>query len=214
MSKTSGRPRGTGQGYLSIYRGKVKTSWVGTWRIYDTFGRGMKRAKTLGDCSVMSEEEARRKLRELTIKNTRPKTLEARVKQWVETRIGDKHMASGERAMRLLEEAIELAQAEGITLDMVNRQADYVFSRPVGDSSQEAAGVAVCLLGWCAATGRTMLGLAQQELRRIEEKPISQIRGSVARKTDKDLIRFDRTLTEIPQETKKRNPKVPRKTLK
>lgn len=90
--------------------------------------------------------------------------------------------------MRLLEEAIELAQAEGITADQVARQAEHVFARPSGAPQQEAAGVAVCLLGWCASTGNRLLDLAVAEIERIEAKPIDQIRGSVARKQDADLV--------------------------
>ena len=115
-------------------------------------------------------------------------TLERRVANWVESRIGKSHMQSKERAMRLLEEAIELAQAEGIDSEMTHCQVDHVFGRPAGFSRQEAAGVAVCLLGWCASTGNTLEALALEEIKRIEAKPIEQIRGSLARKADCDLV--------------------------
>lgn len=114
--------------------------------------------------------------------------LEARVAEWVNTRIGPEHMHPRERAMRLLEEAVELAQAEGIAYDQVDRQVAHVYSRPAGEPAQEAAGVAVCLLGWCAATGNRLNDLALAEIERIEAKPIEQIRGSLARKADADLV--------------------------
>jgi hypothetical protein len=116
------------------------------------------------------------------------RTLESRVSEWIRTRIGEANAHPRERAMRLLEEAIELAQSEGITEDQVWRQAAYVFSRPAGDPSQEAGGVAVCLLGWCAAHNTTFDQVARTELERIEAKPIEQIRGSLARKQDQDLV--------------------------
>jgi hypothetical protein len=115
-------------------------------------------------------------------------SLESRVAEWVCTRIGPDHMHPRERAMRLLEEAIELAQAEGISLDQTLRQSVHVFDRKAGDPAQEAAGVAVCLFGWCAATGNTLHALALAEIMRIEAKPLDQIRGSLARKADADLV--------------------------
>ena len=117
-----------------------------------------------------------------------PWYLENRVIEWVRTRIGNGHVTRKERAMRLLEEALELAQAEWITIDQVKRQADHIYERPWGEPRQEAAGVAVCLLGWCGATGNRLLDLAIEELERIEAEPMEQIRGSITRKTDADLF--------------------------
>lgn len=115
-------------------------------------------------------------------------SLETRVADWVITRIGLDHMASPERAMRLLEESVELAQAEGLTESQVNKQVAHVFARPAGDPKQEAAGVAVCLLAWCEANGVTFDAIAREEITRIEAKPLDAIRGSLARKADADLV--------------------------
>lgn len=114
--------------------------------------------------------------------------LENRVESWVRTRLGDDHMNRRERAMRLVEEAVELAQAEGITRDQVVRQTNHVYSRSPGDPKQEAAGIAVCLFGYCAAIGEHLNELALDEIMRIEAKPLDQIRGSLARKNDADLV--------------------------
>lgn len=114
--------------------------------------------------------------------------LEVRVADWVRTRIGNDHMNPRERAMRLLEEASELAQSEGVTLEQARKQIDYVFSRSMGDPIQEAGGVAVCLLGWCASHGVRLNDVAKAEILRIERKPVAEIRGSVARKSDQDLV--------------------------
>ncbi len=67
-------------------------------------------------------------------------------------------------------------------------QVSHVFARDAGEPSQEAAGVAVCLLGWCASTGNTLAELALAEIERIEAKPVEQIRGSLKRKADADLV--------------------------
>jgi hypothetical protein len=113
---------------------------------------------------------------------------EKRVAEWIRTRIGEANLHSRERAMRILEEAVELAQAEGITAEQVQRQTAHVFDRPAGNPVQEASGIAVCLLGWCASAGTTFDAIADAEITRIEAKPIDQIRGSLARKADADLV--------------------------
>lgn len=51
-------------------------------------------------------------------------TMEDRVASWVISRIGQEHMKSSERAVRLLEEAVELCQSEGIQLALIQRQAE------------------------------------------------------------------------------------------
>jgi hypothetical protein len=122
---------------------------------------------------------------------TVPGAFEARVRAWIESRIGIEHMHPKERAMQLLEEAIELAQAEGIDIDMVAKQVAHIFDGPAGDPSEELAGVVVCAYGWCAARGEHMADLAAREIARIERAPLDKIRGSLARKKDADLVTFD-----------------------
>jgi len=113
---------------------------------------------------------------------------ESRVADWVNTRIGPAHMHRRERAMRLLEEALELAQSEGITEPQALAQIVYTFNRIPGEAFQEAGGVAACLLGWCASVGITLQEVAEAELKRMEAKPLEEIRASLARKNDADLV--------------------------
>ena len=117
-----------------------------------------------------------------------PNVLESRVRSWVESRIGVEHMQPKERAMRLLEEAVELVQAEGIDIDLAAKQVAHVYERPAGEPSQEAAGVAVCLLGWCASRGLRFEEIALAEIERIEAKSIEDIKASLARKGAAELV--------------------------
>lgn len=71
-----------------------------------------------------------------------------------------------ERTHRFLEEALELAQANGCSSDDAYRLVDYVFSRPVGRPEQEVGGVMVTLAGLCAATKIDMDHAADCELKR------------------------------------------------
>lgn len=57
------------------------------------------------------------------------------------------------RSLRLLEEAIELAQAEGVTIDEVEIVADQVYSKPIGNPKQEVGGVIVCLTNYADTRG-------------------------------------------------------------
>ena len=71
-----------------------------------------------------------------------------RVSDWVRASFGDGAMHRQERAMRVLEEAIELAQAEEIADEDVQRLSAHVYAKPPGSPDQEVGGIGVCLLAW------------------------------------------------------------------
>ena len=73
--------------------------------------------------------------------------------------------------MRLLEEACELAQAEGINIEQAMGQLRHVYARPAGHVFQEAGGVAVCLLGWCAARNVPLMAYSPLEQARLLAQP-------------------------------------------
>lgn len=49
------------------------------------------------------------------------------------------------QAFRFLEEAMELAQTQGLSLEDFVRTAEYVSARPVGDTKTEIGDVRLCL---------------------------------------------------------------------
>jgi hypothetical protein len=57
------------------------------------------------------------------------------------------------RALRFLEEAIELYQAEGCNLEQAQALVAHVFAKPAGEPQQEVGGVSVTLLSYCEAAG-------------------------------------------------------------
>jgi NTP pyrophosphatase (non-canonical NTP hydrolase) len=69
-----------------------------------------------------------------------------------------------ERAMRFLEEALELCQAAGLTQGDVYSMARYTYGRPAGVLAQEAGGVAVTLYALCEVFG---ISAAQAEFDEI-----------------------------------------------
>lgn len=73
-----------------------------------------------------------------------------------------------ERTVRFLEEAVELAQAVGVAKADVARVSDYVYSRPVGDPSQEVGGVLVTLAALCGETKIDLECAVTTEFNRID----------------------------------------------
>jgi len=71
-----------------------------------------------------------------------------------------------ERTHRFLEEALELAQANGCSRDDALALVEYVFGRPVGRPDQEVGGVMVTLAGLCSASGINMDDAGDRELER------------------------------------------------
>lgn len=88
---------------------------------------------------------------------------------WVRGTFGEAVlMDRRERAMRVLEEATELAQAAGVTPKEAAAVAARVWSRPAGDADQEAAGTFFCVLMWCEAAGLDIDLAMMRELSRVE----------------------------------------------
>lgn len=92
-----------------------------------------------------------------------------------------------ERNQRFLEEALEVVQACGMTETEVKFAVQYVYSRPVGEPSQEVGGVMVCLAGLCLANDIDFQKAALAELARINQPEIIE----KIREKQKTKPRFD-----------------------
>jgi hypothetical protein len=86
------------------------------------------------------------------------------VVKWATETFGPNAMTPAERAMRVLEEAVELAQAEGVSHEGALAVADYVYKKQPGDPAQEVGGLSVCLLAHCAVRG---LSADEEEAREV-----------------------------------------------
>jgi hypothetical protein len=94
---------------------------------------------------------------------------EWRIAAWVKRTFGEKNlMDSQERSLRVLEEAIELAQADGISRSKVELLVDRVYSRPHGAPRAEAGGVGVTLVAWAVSHNTTIEHIILDEVERIE----------------------------------------------
>lgn len=95
-----------------------------------------------------------------------------RIAEWVRSRFGANALHDRqERVARLLEEAAELAQAEGLALDTAQRILARTYSRPVGEVGSEVAGVGLTLAAYCVAAGLDPQALMRAELKRVEAVP-------------------------------------------
>lgn len=108
--------------------------------------------------------------------------------QWVARTFGARLRADRhERAMRLLEEAVEVAQAEGVRPDEVERLVAHVYAKPAGDARSEAGAVGVTWLAYCDAVGAPAADLLEAELARVYAIPRETWERRHAAKTAKGL---------------------------
>ncbi len=78
---------------------------------------------------------------------------QCKVSEWCAAAFGADHANSvPQRAVRLLEEAIEAYQAAGADPVMAHKLIDFVFSRPAGSLAQEIGDVGLTLLAIAART--------------------------------------------------------------
>ena len=90
-----------------------------------------------------------------------------RVEQWLDACFPPAVRSNrAERTHRFLEEALELAQANGCSRDDALALVEYVFGRPVGRPDEEVGGVMVTLAGLCSASGINMDDAGHRELER------------------------------------------------
>lgn len=95
-----------------------------------------------------------------------------RTLEWLEHVFGSKTNDREERTIRLLEEVMELAQAEGVDWNQVNRLAEQVYKKPVGQVKQELGGVLVTLGSYLACTAQDPNSAYEQEFSRCESPEI------------------------------------------
>lgn len=109
---------------------------------------------------------------------------QSRVKPWLLECFGEAIAGdTEERNHRFLEESLELVQACGCTADEAHKLVDYVFTRPIGEKSQEVGGVHVTLAALCLAHGIDSNGAAETELARIKQpEMVERIREKQKRK--------------------------------
>ncbi len=107
------------------------------------------------------------------------------VGEWARGTFGPDDWTERVRASRLLEEAIELAQAEGVTPSDMLRIMARTLSRPAGEPIQELGGVMITALAYGHLKGVRIGEAAQQEWDRVQSKSTSHFAArNAAKKAD------------------------------
>lgn len=105
-----------------------------------------------------------------------------RVNRWVVDCFGEAAADDTvERNHRFIEEALELAQANGATKKECDQLVEYVFGRSKGDVGQEVGGVMLTLAALCTSMRMSMGACGEIELNRVWTK-IDMIRKKQAAK--------------------------------
>ncbi len=109
-------------------------------------------------------------------------SFQKRVEQWLgECFPPSVRSDRSERTHRFLEEALELAQANGCSRADAAALVDYVFGRTRGQPDLEVGGVMVTLASLCSASGINMDEAGVRELQRNWDR-IEAIRAKQASK--------------------------------
>ena len=95
------------------------------------------------------------------------------VHHWCVAAFGDDHARSIEqRGIRMVEEAIEAAQAAGCKPEMVHKLVDFIFAKEPGNLAQEIGGVGVTLLALAQAATVDADAEESREFARVLSLPL------------------------------------------
>lgn len=109
-----------------------------------------------------------------------------RVIEWVHAAFGVDSVK--QRAIRFLEEAVELYQACGADRIMAHGLINYVFDRKPGELGQEIGGCGVTLLALAATAGLSADGEEQRELERVLLKPLEHFTVRNIKKSEAGFV--------------------------
>lgn len=106
------------------------------------------------------------------------------VYSWAQAVFGELSMERQERVRRFLEEAIELAQAEGLPKADVDMLTLHVYGKPAGTPAQELGGVGLTLLAYAESTGLSAEDCESAEFERVQKKSPAYWRDRQNKKAD------------------------------
>jgi NTP pyrophosphatase (non-canonical NTP hydrolase) len=120
----------------------------------------------------------------MSVRNRRQR----KVFNWVAAAFGPDQAASVEqRGLRLVEEAIEAAQAVGCDKRTLHKLIEYIYGRRAGDLRQELGGVGVCVLAMCEAARLDADTVEVEEIERVLSRPLEHF---AARNREKNEAGF------------------------
>lgn len=120
---------------------------------------------------LLAELDRRPEAQDATANGTTGLPPQQDVLEWIVASFGQRAHNRDERGARLVEEAMEIAQAEGVPLEVLKRIADRVYARPVGELRQEIGGLGITILGLTANCGIDFVAETLREWQRVLSKP-------------------------------------------
>lgn len=120
---------------------------------------------------------------------------QAAIYQWVADTFGANTLHTSERAMRFVEEAIELVQAVGLSAVVVHRIVDHVYAKPPGGLAQEIGGCGTTLLALAAAHGVSADDAERAEFERVLKIDPARFRERHDAKARAGIAVFSQPLT-------------------
>lgn len=107
---------------------------------------------------------------------------------WGIAAFGPRHMNNRyERALRMLEEAAEAAQAIGVPKEKADLCIQTVYSRQAGAAYNELGGTLVTTLAMCSSLGFKAEDVLQTEILRITSQPFEKFAKRNQEKIDAGL---------------------------
>lgn len=98
------------------------------------------------------------------------KRTQKNVLRWAIDSFGPIAANRDERAARLAEEAVEVAQTEGVPKDVILRIVERVYERPPGELWQEIGGIEITLQALCENVGLSRDECGDREWHRVLSK--------------------------------------------
>lgn len=106
----------------------------------------------------------------------------AAILAWAVATFGDYANKPDERARRLLEEVVEMAQALGLKREDVNKIAERTFARPPGNPTKELGQVGLTLEALAAVLAVDLSNAIDGEFARVRAKDKEHWQGRAAEK--------------------------------
>lgn len=111
------------------------------------------------------------------------------VYEWALRAFGKEHVYNQRtRALRVLEEAVELAQCCGVPREKALELILIVYKRPIGELKQELGGVLTTVNIFCIANGLDPDEVFEDEVSRVLAKPVEHFTKRNQDKVDMGLI--------------------------
>lgn len=125
---------------------------------------------------------------DLAVAHERRRDRQRRCMAWAERTYGENARSRRILALRLVEEAVELGQAQGLTAKDFRIVLKRVLGRKPGDTKQEIGGLMVVLYCLAENLGLDVDGCEATEINRVHAAPLDELKAKEAEKFQQGLL--------------------------